>query len=76
MISPICSTLKKDTNELIYKTKSDRRRQTWGWQGEGEVGEGQSGNLELADANSHMTLSKLWEMGKTEESGMLPSMGL
>ena len=28
MISPTCSTLKKDTNELIYKTKSDRHRVT------------------------------------------------
>ena len=44
--------LKYGINEPIYKTETDlHREQTCGCKGEGEVGEGWIGNLELAEAN-------------------------
>ena len=47
--------LQYDTNELIYETEIDsRREQTCGCQGEERVGEGWIGSLGLADANYYI----------------------
>ena len=43
--------LKNDTNEPIYKTKTDSQTQTYSCQGRGW---GWGGSLELADANYYM----------------------
>ena len=47
--------LKYDTNELIYETETDsHREQTCGCQEGGEVGEGWSGSLGLADVSFYI----------------------
>ena len=47
--------LKYDTNERIYETETDRhRKHTWGCLGGGQVGEGWTESLGLADGNYYI----------------------